>query len=537
MAMSKSLKIAFNPVVAKIIDGDESAHEFVSDLLSYVVEGHEFSQSFQSGTWTGRSTFFTHLNKTFPAGFVHLVQSELAKRGYHVMLIAKKVEPALGPELPIVDAFGNDDPRYDFQVKALRAVRRHHRGIIQVATGGGKSKIAKLVLAHYRRMSLFLTTRGVLMHQMRTDLQRSGMKVGVLGDGEWSPVNGINVGMVQTLQSRLNEIPIDAIQSDILAQNARAIALAKKAKKEPPAEITRREAHALAEVKFKKRAIIRAKTIKMLEMFHVVIGEEAHESSGNAYYDILRHCKNAQIRVALTATPFMRADAEENMRLMAAFGPILIRVSEKVLIDRGILAKPYFRFMNVEPHPKMYKMSPWPRAYKLGIIEGQHRNAAIVAYAKKAARYKLPTLILVQRMAHGDFLLQELRKHIRAAFIRGENNQAERHEALANLGAGKLDVVIGTNILDVGVDVPAVGMIILAGAGKAEVAMRQRIGRGLRAKKNGPNVAFVLDFNDVKNTHLRAHSRQRRAIVESTPGFAENVISDDSDFDWSIFKT
>ncbi|MBH8434009.1 hypothetical protein I8Q59_09430, partial [Acinetobacter baumannii] len=44
------------------------------------------------------------------------------------------------------------------------------------------------------------------------------------------------------------------------------------------------------------------------------------------------------------------------------------------------------------------------------------------------------------------------------------------------------------DLLDGGVDVPAVGLIILAGGGKAEVALRQRIGRGLRAKKFGPNV-------------------------------------------------
>jgi superfamily II DNA or RNA helicase len=88
-------------------------------------------------------------------------------------------------------------------------------------------------------------------------------------------------------------------------------------------------------------------------------------------------------------------------------------------------------------------------------------------------------------------------------------------------------VLIGSTILDVGVDVPAVGMVILAGGGKAEVANRQRIGRGLREKKNEmPNVAFIVDFADGFNTHLSGHYRTRRAIVESTPGFAENVVSD-----------
>ena len=75
-----------------------------------------------------------------------------------------------------------------------------------------------------------------------------------------------------------------------------------------------------------------------------------------------------------------------------------------------------------------------------------------------------------------------------------------------------------------GVDVPAVGLVVLAGGGKAEVAIRQRIGRGLRAKKNGPNVAFILDFTDEHNNHLRKHARERRRIIDDTPGFAENVV-------------
>jgi superfamily II DNA or RNA helicase len=96
--------------------------------------------------------------------------------------------------------------------------------------------------------------------------------------------------------------------------------------------------------------------------------------------------------------------------------------------------------------------------------------------------------------------------------------------------------LIGTTILDVGVDVPAVGMIILAGGGKAEVGHRQRIGRGLRFKKTGANVAFIVDFADTLNSHLRAHARQRRAIVEATPGFAENILADNEDFNWALFE-
>jgi len=98
-----------------------------------------------------------------------------------------------------------------------------------------------------------------------------------------------------------------------------------------------------------------------------------------------------------------------------------------------------------------------------------------------------------------------------------------------------IQVLIGSNILDVGVDCPALGMVINAAGGKAEVNLRQRIGRGLRSKKTGPNVCFFLDFTDIHNKHLGKHSATRRGIVQATPGFDENILLDSQDFPYDLF--
>ena len=525
--MAETVRIAHNAHTAKLLDASRELRDVVSDLLSYEVEGHEFAHSFMSGTWNGRSTFFSQTGCTFPAGFVHLVNSELNRLGHKVILVRRPLPEPLGPENPIVDEFGNDDPRYDYQLKALRQVERHGRGIIRIATGGGKSKVAKLIAARYRRMTMFLTTRGILMYQMADGFRDAGMNVGIIGDGTWSPVRGVNCGMVQTFVAKLKETTIDAEARQVVAETVKA------GKSLPRSEIMR-----IAQERYDAKVRERNRVLKLLEMVEVVIGEEAHEAGGDSYYEILRHCKNANIRVALTATPFMRDDAEDNMRLMAAFGPILITVSEQQLIERGILSKPYFKYVKAEPAPKLRKTSPWQRARQIGIVEAPDRNRKVVEYAKKAASYGLPTLVLVQIQAHGKILLEMLRKEgIKAKFIFGEHKQDERKAALKELKDGKIQVLIGSTILDVGVDVPIIGMVILAGGGKAEVALRQRIGRALRGKKPPmPNVAFVVDFTDEVNIHLREHARQRRAIVEATPGFAENILKDNEDFDWSLFE-
>jgi superfamily II DNA or RNA helicase len=508
------------------MDPPKEIANLVSELLSYMVDGADRSFAFNTGSWDGRSSFYEFRTHSFPAGFVFLVHSELTRRGHQVQLIRKPHVTPLGPENPIVDEFGNDDPRYDYQVRALRQVEKHGRGIIQVATGGGKSKIAKLVMARYRRMTLFLTTRGVLLYQMKDQLDELRLNTGIIGDGEFKVTKGVNLGMVQTLVAALEEPDLEA--------EHRAVVKSIHRSKKKSADLTWDEIRAIAKERFDEKTKKRNQILKVLEMIEIVIGEEAHEAGGDSYFRILKHCKNATIRVALTATPFMRDSAEDNMRLMAAFGPVLIKISEKMLIDRGILAKPYFLFRDCKPHPKLYRTSPWERAYELGYKQNEFMLADAIGDALMAKKYGLPVLALLRLKEHGAAVEAAYRKAgLRAIFLKGENDNDERKKVLRQLAAGEYDVVIGTSILDVGVDVPAIGLLQQLGGGKAEVATRQRIGRVLRAKKVGPNVSFCIDYSVNMNVKLAEHAKARRLIVEQTPGFAEGIVTK---LDWSIFE-
>lgn len=488
-----TIQIAHNATTAKLIGADRQARLEVQRVLSYKVDGFEHMAAFQGGGWDGRANFLSFTEGTFPRGFVHLVQAHLNRCGYKTQLVRKPFPEPLGPVNPKVDDFP-EDPRYDYQPEIVQKLLRHGQIIAQVATGGGKSRIAKLCTARINRPTLFLTTRGVLMYQMADGFKSLGKKVAIMGDGTIQTTKDITCGMVQTIMAWLKE-PDSLDPVDVQAKQ-----------------------------RGRQQAII-----QILSTFEFVILEEAHEASGNSYYEILRHCKNAHYRLALTGTPFMKDSEEANMRLMACSGPVAIKVSEKMLIDRGILATPYFKFIKLTDHPKkLYRSTPWQRAYTTGITENDLRNKHIIAETIRANRYGLSVMVLVQHKKHGKDLYAKMQAvGLRVAYIYGEDDQAKRQACLNQLKRGEIEVLIGSTILDVGVDVPAVGMVVLAGGGKAEVAMRQRIGRGLREKKGGfPNVAFIVDFADDFNTHLKGHYKQRRAIIESTPGFAENIVDD-----------
>jgi superfamily II DNA or RNA helicase len=523
-----TIKLAYNAVTAQLLDPPENVAVLVSDLLSYQVDGSEHTFAYTQGTWDGKSSFYEFKTNSFPAGFAFMVHKELKRLGHEVKIFRKAPVEPLGPADPIVDDFGNADPKYAHQPEALRRVEKFGRGIIQVATGGGKSKIAKMIMVRYRRPTLFLTTRKVLLYQMKKQIDALGLNTGVIGDGVEKMVKGVNLGMVQTLVEALEE---PNLQKEIIAVTKSQHRSKKKDSNMAPAQI--RE---LAQARFDEKTKKRNRYLKFLELIDVVIGEEAHEAGGNSYYEILKHCKNATIRVALTATPFMRDSAEDNMRLMAAFGSVLIQISEEQLINSGVLAKPIFKYVTSEPHKVLFRSSPWARAYEFGYIKNTFMHRDIVRDALMAKRYGLPVLTLIQRMDHGEILFKKF-EHVglRTVFLRGENKQEEREDALGKLERGEIDAIIGSTIVDVGVDVPGIGLVQLAGGGKAEVALRQRIGRGLRAKKNMPNYAFIADYSCSNNIALAEHTTQRKGVVMATPGFRENVLPANQDFPWHIF--
>jgi superfamily II DNA or RNA helicase len=274
-----------------------------------------------------------------------------------------------------------------------------------------------------------------------------------------------------------------------------------------------------------------------MDTVEFLIAEEAHEAGGNSYFEVCKAMRKAHYRLALTATPLMR-DGESNARLVGMFGPIRLEVSEQMLIQRGILATPYFKFIPIGPKeqpPTLRRGTNWQKAEEQGIVTNHYRNKCGVAEVIRASRWGLSAMMLVKRQKHGKILHEMLKQYgLRGTYIFGESNKDKRDNALNKLRSGEYDYVIGSTILDVGVDVPGIGVLVMMGGGKAEVAIRQRIGRGLRGKKPpAPNAAFVVDFEDGNNKHLISHAKQRRAIVEQTPGFVEGIIPRGKDFDFA----
>jgi len=552
--MSNQLvQIVHNAVHAKLVEPSRDVRLLVSEILSYKVPGAEHMPTVN---WDGVSSLYEMRTNSFPAGFVRLVKSRLTRAGIKVQVRCKPAPPPLGPLNPKVDDFP-DDPRYDYQPEIVERLIQLKGMIAQVATGGGKSRVFKLAAERINRPTLFVTTRKTLMYQMAENYAEAiGKPIGIMGDGIWEPnATGVNFAIVDTLTARLSKLTVeDEVEREVDAWQAKidakvseyaklkGLPTSENLMRSMPPEL-RKKLSAVRQIIEKRNPLnedaleikvkakvtrhekLRKQALELLKSIEFLTLEEAHEVGSDSFFLISQACVNAHYRLALTATPFMRDDQGANMRLMAATGPIGIVVSEETLIDRGILATPYFKFIVSKAPAGIVRGTKYQTAYAKGIVDNAWRNHQVVSEVQNLKLYGLTAMILVQQTKHGKNLEKMLRNvGLKARFISGESNQDKRAEALDDLGSGRLDVLIGSTILDVGVDVPSVGAVFLAGGGKAEVAIRQRIGRGLRAKKNGPNVCFVYDFEDQGNNHLVRHSKERRRIIEETKGFGERIV-------------
>lgn len=491
--MATLINIVSNATTSKLIDPSNEVKLIITELLSYYVDGYENTYAFKRKKWDGRSTMFSWQTNSFPVGFLWTINSALTKLGYKVVNLSKSRPEPLGRLPETLGGFSYSD-RYDYQWEGIEALERNGIMISRFATGAGKTFHAALAAKRIGRPTLILTKRQPLMYQFWERLKDFEFKPGIVGDNRFNIKEELTVAMSQTLSKKL----------------------------EPPKNAEQKAMHDAVKA--------------YLNKVEFIIGEEVHEISDNSYYNIIQNCPNAYWRLGLTATPYMRNKSEANMRLLGSFGNIGIDVSEKTLIDRGINAKPIFKFAEYDKPTNIKFGSNYQKAVFESITHCKERNNVILEHCLKARDKKLPTLILIHRQEHGKVLKALLKAAgLKVEFIWGETDSDERRDVLKKLANGKIDVLIGSTIVDVGVDVPAIGLVILAGGGKAEVSYRQRIGRGLREKRSGPNICFVLDFLDEHHKNLNEHFMERLKVIKGTPGFAENLLKRGEDFPWSMF--
>jgi hypothetical protein len=182
--VSNIIRIVADAVNARAIGVSPALGQDLYNLMSFDVEGAEFSTAYSRG-WNGRSSFYSARSGSFPRGFLPTVVDRLRRLGVQVQLNVIRPPAPLGPSIEqcVAESGYDPDPRYAYQATAVKSLMSYTQCIAQLSTGGGKSQVARIAHRHIGRTTLFLTTRSVLLEQMREGMEERGVPVGTLGNG------------------------------------------------------------------------------------------------------------------------------------------------------------------------------------------------------------------------------------------------------------------------------------------------------------------------------------------------------------------
>jgi len=414
----------------------------------------------------GYVTYFTQDNK-FPSGwtgkFYHIISNSL---GIEVNIKDKRNSPKTS-EANIL-SIKDDFELRGYQKEAFEKAVKKKRGILNHATGSGKTPLAGYILAKLGYNSLYIVPDITLLNQaigdFINDVGIDPQYIGKIGDKVYDPKQ-ITVCTVQSAWSLIK-------QNNLI---------------------------------FKE----------FLDSIDVLFFDEAHhikmDNKGrpkNSYF-FISMAVDAFYRFGLTATPGSKDSLDRNT-LEGATGRVIDIVSSSFLIKNGYLTKPYI-WMVRSPAKKI---SDWKTTYDHNIIENNYRNEVISRLSMYLASKGLSVLVSINLVKKHGVPLNDMTEG--SKLLTGETpNRVEILDQFKN----KEFNILFTTLVKEGVNIPTMDVLIYGAGGKSDKKSIQQTGRVLRVS-DGKKVAIMIDFfDDDERGMLIKHSRKRKKVYESEEEF------------------
>lgn len=397
----------------------------------------------------------------FDTGKLPQIISILTEKGEDIELVDERESIPKPTKIP--KRVGHLELR-DYQKDALRAIIRSKagglefpRGILGVATNGGKTAIAAAIYKMYDQPTAFLLNSKELLGDIMKSMPDLVGKdnFGYVASSEGVEWNRFTVIMVQTAKSRMQEV------AEKLAQ------------------------------------------------YPIVLVDEGDLATSDTYRNVLNHTFNSYVRIALSGSAFAdKRQKEKNERLRSIFGDMIYAIKNETLIKQGHSAPVRVFIWSGTPKVEGAQLS-WQEEYESGIIRSARRNTVIVnRVGVHVGKKRLPMMVMVKNHKHVAILYKRIKKaYPRQRVDWVHHKRKDRDEVVDKFTKKKIDILVGTFILKRGKNFPHMKALINASAGDSIANVLQIIGRATRVSKEKKETVMD-DFFD-QGLYLKRHSKHR----------------------------
>lgn len=225
------------------------------------------------------------------------------------------------------------------------------------------------------------------------------------------------------------------------------------------------------------------------EQFDLIVVDEAHHAVAGTWRKIIDLMPNAKI-LGVTATP-IRTDGQG---LSEIFDDLIVGASMASLIDMGYLVKPivYAPPTAVDLAGVRKRGGDFDSRQLTERMDKPTITGSAVEHYRKLCPYK-PAIAFCASVEHAKHVAEQFNAAgFRARSIDGTMTDAERRNAIEDLGNGGLHVLTSCDIVSEGTDIPVVEAAILLRPTQSTGLYIQQVGRALRSAP-GKTRAIVLD--------------------------------------------
>lgn len=355
---------------------------------------------------------------------------------------------------PPLDSPNTEVPKItyrDYQQNLINLALKNRMGIIKAPTGSGKTVILAGLLKAFEDMRgvIFFTQKGLLL-QTYDFLKDLGFDVGIVF-GEGVDIKPITLCTVQSVHKII-------------------------------------DSH--------------------LDTAEFIIFDEVHEfSKGKLSTKVVKSFPQASYRYGMTAT--VPSERLAKLNLVSYLGPVISEVDVQTLVRAGFLTPPIIKFMEVEEYKDdACTFLTYPEIYDKYVVHNEYRNKVIQNICDEIVSGNV--LILVKNLKHLEILRDLIPGSIT---LEGKDDVFTRKEVISAFKKAKRSILIGTKVLQTGIDIPEITHFINARGLKSEIATIQALGRALRIHRS-KDVVHIYDFND-QVPYLKEHALARRRAYKS----------------------
>jgi len=447
------MKIHVDNLNSRIETDNPELLKALYELYSFNVPGARYSPAYKRRQWDGKTHFLTK-SGVFKTGLLSRLLADLKK----IDCTPEIIQNTRMPDLEHSDYEIPGFTYYNYQEELIARGLDNMRGIIKSPTGSGKTLImAGLIKALEGKKMVILFSQKQLLTQTHDFLTKAcGMDNVGLCFGEGYIYGDIMLCTVQSIERIL-------------------------------------DTH--------------------LEEAEVLMVDECHEfSNGKTTLAALRSFPKAVYRFGFTATP--PSEDIPRYNLEGALGGVIQSVGTADLVDEGKLTKPIIQLID-----RPYEASGVDEdlgfldVYEDYIVANESRNNIIKEIVNDIRRTneQARILILTKSLDHGRTLEDMVGGSVE--FLEGANSIGERYDCISRFrGCDESSVLIGTKILQTGVNIEEITHFINARGMKSEIATLQALGRALR-RHDSKDVVYIYDFLD-KEKYLSDHSVARKRHYE-----------------------